>query len=216
MKYLGLSEATADEIRQAHAIHPISAVQLEWSLWTRNAEVTSCRALFFAPCSQGDCRRDSHVRFTGRFHINTLPLTELFLDLPWSIVLTAHNPEERTLIIRRLTEVHHAIGGFVCMSDSPRRSHAPQDVCLTDNEDCMRNIVAFCEPPTLIAFQMTHRAFVKRWCRWAANKMCVLTTLTEGQLIFGSERTRTLACTENMFKWQGQHVDIKAWNNYMK
>ena len=39
MKYLGLSEATAEEIRRAHAIHPISAVQLEWSLWTRGAEV---------------------------------------------------------------------------------------------------------------------------------------------------------------------------------
>ena len=40
VRYLGLSEATADEIRKAHAIHPISAVQLEWSLWTRGAEVT--------------------------------------------------------------------------------------------------------------------------------------------------------------------------------
>jgi diketogulonate reductase-like aldo/keto reductase len=39
VRYLGLSEATPDEIRRAHAIHPISAVQLEWSLWTRNAEV---------------------------------------------------------------------------------------------------------------------------------------------------------------------------------
>ena len=39
VKYLGLSEATAEEIRKAHAIHPISAVQLEWSLWTRGAEV---------------------------------------------------------------------------------------------------------------------------------------------------------------------------------
>lgn len=39
VRYLGLSEATADEIRLAHAIHPISAVQLEWSLWTRNVEV---------------------------------------------------------------------------------------------------------------------------------------------------------------------------------
>ena len=39
VRYLGLSEATADEIRRAHAIHPISAVQLEWSLWTRNVEV---------------------------------------------------------------------------------------------------------------------------------------------------------------------------------
>ena len=39
VKYLGISEASADEIRRAHAIHPISACQLEWSLWTRNVEV---------------------------------------------------------------------------------------------------------------------------------------------------------------------------------
>jgi aryl-alcohol dehydrogenase-like predicted oxidoreductase len=39
VKYLGISEATADEIRRAHKIHPISACQLEWSLWTRGVEV---------------------------------------------------------------------------------------------------------------------------------------------------------------------------------
>jgi len=46
VKYLGLSEASADTIRRAHAVHPISAVQLEWSLWSRDAEaeiVTVCR-----------------------------------------------------------------------------------------------------------------------------------------------------------------------------
>ncbi|OAY66868.1 putative aldo-keto reductase 2, partial [Ananas comosus] len=38
IKYIGLSEATASTIRRAHAVHPITAVQLEWSLWTRDAE----------------------------------------------------------------------------------------------------------------------------------------------------------------------------------
>lgn len=38
VKYLGLSEASAEDIRKAHAIHPISAYQLEWSLWTRDVE----------------------------------------------------------------------------------------------------------------------------------------------------------------------------------
>ena len=38
VKYVGLSEASADTIRRAHAVHPISAVQLEWSLWTRDIE----------------------------------------------------------------------------------------------------------------------------------------------------------------------------------
>ncbi|MQL10587.1 aldo/keto reductase, partial [Escherichia coli] len=34
IKYIGLSEASASTIRRAHAIHPITAVQLEWSLWS--------------------------------------------------------------------------------------------------------------------------------------------------------------------------------------
>ncbi|GBG75918.1 hypothetical protein CBR_g21160 [Chara braunii] len=48
VKYLGLSEATAETIRRAHAVHPITAVQLEWSLWERGAEpeiVPVCREL---------------------------------------------------------------------------------------------------------------------------------------------------------------------------
>lgn len=40
VKYLGISEASADEIRRAHAVHPITACQLEWSLWTRCVEVS--------------------------------------------------------------------------------------------------------------------------------------------------------------------------------
>ncbi|KAG2375914.1 aldo-keto reductase [Vigna angularis] len=38
VKYIGLSEASPDTIRRAHAVHPITAVQLEWSLWTRDVE----------------------------------------------------------------------------------------------------------------------------------------------------------------------------------
>ncbi|KAH9754033.1 Aldo ket red domain-containing protein [Citrus sinensis] len=38
IKYIGLSEASPDTIRRAHAVHPITAVQMEWSLWTRDIE----------------------------------------------------------------------------------------------------------------------------------------------------------------------------------
>jgi len=38
VRYLGLSEAAADTIRRAHAVHPISALQSEYSLWTRDVE----------------------------------------------------------------------------------------------------------------------------------------------------------------------------------
>ena len=38
VRYLGLSEAGEDTIRRAHAVHPISALQSEYSLWERNLE----------------------------------------------------------------------------------------------------------------------------------------------------------------------------------
>jgi aryl-alcohol dehydrogenase-like predicted oxidoreductase len=38
MRHLGLSEVTADELRAAVAVHPIAAVQSEWSIWSRDVE----------------------------------------------------------------------------------------------------------------------------------------------------------------------------------
>jgi aryl-alcohol dehydrogenase-like predicted oxidoreductase len=38
VRHLGLSEAGPETIRRAHAVHPITALQSEWSLWTRDAE----------------------------------------------------------------------------------------------------------------------------------------------------------------------------------
>lgn len=61
VKYLGLSEAGTDTIRRAHATHPISALQTEYSLWTRDAEIEllpTCRELgigyvAYAPLGRG-------------------------------------------------------------------------------------------------------------------------------------------------------------------
>ena len=58
---LGLSEVSADTLRKAQVVHPIAAVQTEYSLWTRNPEVallTSCRELgvalvAFSPLGRG-------------------------------------------------------------------------------------------------------------------------------------------------------------------
>ena len=38
IKYIGLSECTPTELRRAHAVHPVSAIQMEWSLQTRDIE----------------------------------------------------------------------------------------------------------------------------------------------------------------------------------
>lgn len=48
VRYLGLSEASAKTIRRAHKVHPISALQTEYSLWTRDPEdeiLPTCREL---------------------------------------------------------------------------------------------------------------------------------------------------------------------------
>jgi aryl-alcohol dehydrogenase-like predicted oxidoreductase len=48
VRYLGLSEASAETIRRAHAVHPITAVQSEWSLFSRDIEesvLPTCREL---------------------------------------------------------------------------------------------------------------------------------------------------------------------------
>jgi aryl-alcohol dehydrogenase-like predicted oxidoreductase len=48
VRYLGLSEASPETLRRAHAVHPISALQSEYSLWTRDPEdgpLPTCREL---------------------------------------------------------------------------------------------------------------------------------------------------------------------------
>jgi aryl-alcohol dehydrogenase-like predicted oxidoreductase len=87
VRYLGLSEAAPETIRRAHRVHPITAVQTEYSLWSRDPEaevIPTCRELGigFVPYSplgrgflsgrfkspddldQGDFRRTG-PRFTG-------------------------------------------------------------------------------------------------------------------------------------------------------
>ncbi|HEV7376774.1 MAG TPA: aldo/keto reductase [Pyrinomonadaceae bacterium] len=48
VRFLGLSEASAETVRRAHSVHPISALQSEYSLWTRDVEedvLPVCREL---------------------------------------------------------------------------------------------------------------------------------------------------------------------------
>jgi len=61
IRAIGLSEVSAATLRRAHAVHPIAAVQTEYSLWTRDAEIAvldACRELgatfvAFSPLARG-------------------------------------------------------------------------------------------------------------------------------------------------------------------
>jgi aryl-alcohol dehydrogenase-like predicted oxidoreductase len=58
---IGLSEVSASTLRKAHAVHPIAAVQTEYSLWTRNPEIAVLKAceqlgttfVAFSPVARG-------------------------------------------------------------------------------------------------------------------------------------------------------------------
>lgn len=88
VRHLGLSEASAPTIRRAHAVHPITALQSEYSVWTRDPEendvLATCRDLgigfvAYAPLGRGFLAkrfaspddlddgdfRKSHPRFQG-------------------------------------------------------------------------------------------------------------------------------------------------------
>ncbi len=86
VRFLGLSEAAPDTIRRAHAVHAITALQTEYSLWSRDPEsngaLAVCRELGigFVPYSPlgrgfltgaikspGDFEADDYRRFTPRF-----------------------------------------------------------------------------------------------------------------------------------------------------
>ncbi len=82
VRYLGLSEASAVSIRKAHAVHPIAALQSEYSLLTRDAEaevLPACRELGisfipFSPLSRG--------LITNTIHINELENSDFRKTLP--------------------------------------------------------------------------------------------------------------------------------------
>ncbi|GIP24196.1 aldo/keto reductase [Paenibacillus sp. J22TS3] len=103
IRYLGLSEASAQTIRKAHAVHPITALQTEYSLWSRDVEdeiLPVCRELGigfvpYSPLGRGfltgqikrfedlpedDYRRNS-PRFQGENFKKNLELVERIREI---------------------------------------------------------------------------------------------------------------------------------------
>jgi aryl-alcohol dehydrogenase-like predicted oxidoreductase len=85
VRYIGLSEASSETIRRANKVHPITALQTEYSLWTRDPEdeiLSTCRELgiafvAYSPLGRGfltgqfkrfeDFAPDDYRRFSPRF-----------------------------------------------------------------------------------------------------------------------------------------------------
>lgn len=103
VRHLGLSEAGVETIRRAHAVHPITALQTEYSLWSREVEdaiLPVCRELgigfvAYAPLGRGflagaiggekdlaaDDRRRAHPRFAGANIARNAGLLDVLRDI---------------------------------------------------------------------------------------------------------------------------------------
>jgi aryl-alcohol dehydrogenase-like predicted oxidoreductase len=103
VRYLGLSEAAAETVRRAHSVHPITALQSEYSLWSRDVEeeiLPACRELgigfvAYSPLGRGfltgqikspeslseDDRRRDFPRFQGDNFEQNLKLVERIREI---------------------------------------------------------------------------------------------------------------------------------------
>ncbi|NKY27344.1 aldo/keto reductase [Nocardia gamkensis] len=108
VRHLGLSEAGAQTIRRAHAVHPIAALQSEWSLWTRDLEAEIapvCRELGiglvpFSPLGRGF--------LTGRYNsVEGLAETDVRRSQPR---FAEGNLERNLAIVAKLNELAAAKG----------------------------------------------------------------------------------------------------------
>lgn len=128
VKQLGLSEVTADELRAAHGVHPIAAVQSEWSLFSRDIEarvVPAARELGvtlvpYSPLGRGfltgsfvnadqDLTADDFRRQQPRFTGDNAAANAALLE-PARAVAKAHDatPGQIALAwVHQQSEVHH-------------------------------------------------------------------------------------------------------------
>lgn len=86
VKYIGLSEPSVDTIRRAHAVHPITALEMEYSLWTRDIEneiIPPCR---FAAIFSSQFRYNFEVKLHPSYQgVTCFLIGNLVLGL-WHIV----------------------------------------------------------------------------------------------------------------------------------
>ncbi|CAL9675554.1 Aldo-keto reductase IolS [Actinosynnema sp. ALI-1.44] len=145
VRHLGLSEASAATIRRAHAVHPITALQSEWSLWSRDIEETvvpTCRELGigivpFSPLGRGfltgevkrealgdDDARRAMPRFSGDNYDHNLRIVEALRALAAERGVTAAQ--------LALAWVHHQGDQVVPIPGTKRVKYLEENVAALD------------------------------------------------------------------------------------
>ncbi|XP_047074381.1 probable aldo-keto reductase 3 [Lolium rigidum] len=144
IKYIGLSEASASTIRRAHAVHPITAVQLEWSLWSRDVEkdvIPTCRELgigivAYSPLGRGFLSKGPKL-------VETLPEGDFRKSLPR---FQPENMEKNAAIFERVSAMAATKGCTASQLALAWVHHQGSDVCpipgTTRVENFSQNVAA--------------------------------------------------------------------------
>jgi aryl-alcohol dehydrogenase-like predicted oxidoreductase len=157
VRFIGLSEASPDTLRRAHGVHPISALQTEYSLWTRDVEqriLPTTRELgigfvSYAPLGrgflsgrfrspddipEGDFRRNN-PRFQGENFYRNLEIVERVREIADEKGVT---PAQLAL-----AWVHHQGEDIVPIPGTKRRKYLEENVAATEiklTEDELRRL----------------------------------------------------------------------------
>ncbi|CAO1939080.1 unnamed protein product [Urochloa humidicola] len=127
IKYIGLSEASASTIRRAHAVHPITAVQLEWSLWSRDVEndiIPTCRELGIGIVAYSPLGRGFFS--SGAKLVSELPDDDFRKNLPR---FQPENMEKNAKIFERVSAMAERKGCTTSQLALAWVHHQGSDVC---------------------------------------------------------------------------------------
>jgi aryl-alcohol dehydrogenase-like predicted oxidoreductase len=118
VKHFGLSEASAQTIRRAHAVHPVTAVQSEYSLWTRDVEengvLATCEELGigfvpFSPLGAGF--------LTGKIDVNTTFSSTDFRNISPRFATDARAANMALVdLLKRIAERKHATPAQIALA----------------------------------------------------------------------------------------------------
>ncbi|MDU9035783.1 aldo/keto reductase [Pseudomonas corrugata] len=128
VRQIGISEASADTIRRAHAVHPLAAVQSEYSLWSREPEhnevLETCRRLgiafvAYSPLGRGfltgelktpeDFAPDDYRRFSPRFQADNFNRNLMLVDKVKALAVDKHISASQLALAWVLAQGDHVI-----------------------------------------------------------------------------------------------------------
>ncbi|TWC11182.1 aryl-alcohol dehydrogenase-like predicted oxidoreductase [Pseudomonas sp. SJZ085] len=128
VRQIGISEASADTIRRAHAVHPLAAVQSEYSLWSREPEhndvLDTCRRLgiafvAYSPLGRGfltgelktpeDFAADDYRRFNPRFQADNFNRNLMLVDRVKALAANKHISASQLALAWVLAQGDHII-----------------------------------------------------------------------------------------------------------